>query len=451
MNYDLLVIVVYLLFVVGVVSWIGAKINLEGFLVNSRKTPSFLLIFSVVSSTLGAGAIVGVAGAAYSTGISFGISTIVTVIVGFLLLAWIAPRIKEFGDKHNAYTIADFFAVRYSQRVRYIASFITIVAFFIFAGAQFVALASLLNILLEIDFILALVGSALLTLLYTVLAGLKGDIYTDFLQFLVITIAFVAALLPFGVLKIGIPTNLPVGHLSPFNFAGPVFFFGSIFLGGLWRLGAMEWWSRIYASRTPKEARKVFLWSTIIVIPFYLLPVGLGLIATSQLGAGVDPDQVLFKLMVKLLPSGLLGLGFAGLIAAIMSTVDGSIMVTATSALRDFYQPLVNPRAGLPHVRVFTILFGFLALASAYFVPDIVDLILFAIFALVGLIIPVMGGIFWRKAGEKAAFWSMTLSIVVLLIAVPFSFELAWVPSFITSIVVFVVMSLYEARPRKVF
>ena len=449
---DLLIIVIYLLVILAVSIKLSLKETLDGFFVNNRKTRTVFLVFSIVSTTFGAGALIGLAGAAYSTGISFGISNLVTVILGFTLLALIAPKIKRFGDKFGAHTIGDFFAVRFSHRARLLVSALTIIAFFIFTGAQFVAIGSLASVLVGINFTTALFGAALIAIAYTALAGLKGDIYTDFIQFLVMIIAFFAALIPFGILKFGLPTSLPPTHLDPFNFAGPIFFFGSIFLGGLYLLASMDWWQRIYASKDPKQARKIFSWAVILAIPLYAMAIALGLMAASSLGPGLDPDSVLFVIMEQSLPVGLLGLGYAGILAAVMSTVDSMIVVSTASALKDFYKTTINPRAidsqTLKHARTFAIIFGLAGLGVAYLLPDIVNLVLLSIFIIATFIPATLIGMFWKETTEKAAFWSILIGVIVLMIFAPIAFTLSWLPSFFAALISLIVISKFTRHSK---
>ena len=154
--------------------------------------------------------------------------------------------------------------------------------------------------------------------------------------------------------------------------------------------------------------------------------------------------------MKETLPTGILGLGYAGLIAAIMSSVDSSILVSASSAVRDFYQPLINPSAGIKETRYFVLIFGLASLVTAYFIPDIVSLVLLAIFLLVGMVLPVLGSIFLVKPNERAAFWSMLLSTATLLIFLPISFEIAWVPAFLVSVVTFIGWSIFENKKQRI-
>ena len=435
---DLAVIVVYLILTLAIVIKISRKETVEDFFVNNRNTRTIFLVFSIVSTSVGAGAVIGTAGAAYKTGLSFGISTIITVISGLVLLALTAPKIKSFGDKYKAYTIGDFFGIRFSNRSRMLVSGLTIIAFFVFTGAQFVAIASLVNVLIGLDFTIALVFAAVFTIAYTAIGGLKGDIYTDFIQFLVMVVAFFGALLPFGILKFGLPTNLPATHFDLFAYAGPVFFFGSIFLGGLYLLASMDWWQRIYSSQNPKQARRIFSYSALVAIPFYLLPIGLGLLAFSALGPGLDPDTVLFAMMEKALPVGLLGLGYAGILAAVMSSVDSTIVVSTASALQDFYKRRLNPRATdkqtLKYARVFAVIFGLAGLVTAYIWSDIVELVLLAVFIIITLVPTLISGMVWKKTTEKAAFFSILLSFLVLLVFLPIAPKIAWAPSLIVGI-----------------
>src|SRR3972149_10226576 len=96
---DIGIIFVYVLVMLGIGFFLGRKEDSEGFFVNNRKTKTFLLIFTALSTSVGAGSILGVASAAYTTGISFGLSFAILSLLGWMLIAWLAPRIKSFGAK----------------------------------------------------------------------------------------------------------------------------------------------------------------------------------------------------------------------------------------------------------------------------------------------------------------------------------------------------------------
>ena len=129
---DLAIIIIYILAILLVGFYVGRKENLEDFLVNRRKTKLVLLTTSLVSSLVGAGYIFGTASGAYQTGVSIGITLTLAYVPGLVLVSYFAPKINKFGRKYNAHTIGEFFAVRYSSRVRVIIASLTLVIFFLF-------------------------------------------------------------------------------------------------------------------------------------------------------------------------------------------------------------------------------------------------------------------------------------------------------------------------------
>ncbi|MEO0293240.1 MAG: sodium:solute symporter family protein [candidate division WOR-3 bacterium] len=110
---------------------------------------------------------------------------------------------------------------------------------------------------------------------------------------------------------------------------------------------------RILATRNPKEA-SLMSWfvSVVLYFPRYLLVTGicvLGLIYFSPqlkaMGSGVDFEQILPYVIHNFVPVGLLGLLLAGLLAAFMSTYDGTVNCGASYIVNDIYRRYINPKA----------------------------------------------------------------------------------------------------------
>ena len=148
--------------------------------------------------------------------------------------------------------------------------------------------------------------------------------------------------------------------------------------------------------------------------------------------------------MENTLPVGLLGLGYAGILAAIMSTVDSMIIVSSASVLKDFHMSR-NPKApeanNIKYARLLTVLFGFLGLATAYVWPDITSLVLLAVFIIICMVPSLLAGMFWKRTTEKAAFFSILLGFLVLLAFLPVNPKIAWAPSLIVSALTILVVS----------
>jgi SSS family solute:Na+ symporter len=170
-----------------------------------------------------------------------------------------------------------------------------------------------------------------------------------------------------------------------------------------------------------------------------------------QLFPGIDAEQSLFTLMKDILPSGLLGIGFAGILAAAMSSIDSLIVVGSTSFTNDIYARYFHKHGNEHHLlnrtRLFSVIFGGVALIVAYFIPNIVELIVFSTFLTINFIPMILGGFFWDRANAKAALWAMILSTIVLVVSWITIGVNAWAPALLTSILIFVVGSIFS-KPR---
>ena len=342
---DYAIVIIYFLVILAVGYFRGRKEHLSDFTVNNRSTSTIMLVCSNLSTAFGIGSLLGVASEAYRTGISYGVSVIFVTVLGFALLIWLAPRIKIFGDKFQAQTLADFFAVKYGVGSSTVASILTIGSFLLSTSVQFIGIASLATVLVGVSWEIALFLAALVTVAYTSFGGLKNDIATDFVQFWIIIFVFFS-MIPIGWLKISSSTitQLPATHFDFFNYGGAVFFFGSLLLGSLGNLTHMDTWQRVYSAKSSSIIRKAFTISFLISIPLYIAPIIFGLWA-KQLFPDINPEQGLFTLMKELLPVGFLGLGFSAIFAAAMSSIDSAIVAGSTSITNDIYAKFVHKNA----------------------------------------------------------------------------------------------------------
>jgi len=110
---------------------------------------------------------------------------------------------------------------------------------------------------------------------------------------------------------------------------------------------------RILSTRSPKEAAKMsgFV-SLVLFFPRYLMVVGitiLGLVVfkdqIAAMGKNFDAEKVLPNVIRDCLPTGLIGLVLAGLLAAFMSTFTSTINAGASYVVNDLYKRHINPNA----------------------------------------------------------------------------------------------------------
>ena len=132
---DLAIVAGYIILLFGVGIFVGLRENVEDFLILSRKAKFPLVLFSIVSTWVGVGVIVGTSASGYDTGISLGITALVGGLTGILGGALFAPTIKKFGDRYQAHTIGDFFIIRYSKPNQILAGGIITLIYLAFTAA----------------------------------------------------------------------------------------------------------------------------------------------------------------------------------------------------------------------------------------------------------------------------------------------------------------------------
>jgi SSS family solute:Na+ symporter len=447
---DLAIVLAYLAIVLVVGFFLGRKETAEGFFVNERKTKLFLLIFTALSTSIGSGTVIGVASAGYESGVSFGLSFAILSLISWSFMAWIAPRIKAWGDKIGAYTFNDFLAARYSSATRNVGIVVVLTAYFTITAVQFVAFASLAAVIGGVSFEWALTGAALVTITYTLLAGIKGDFYTDAIQFFVMLPVFFL-LTYLGLSRIGLSellAQVPPEFLSPTNYAGTTFFIAAIVFGFSILLVSVEVWQRIFAAADAHTVRVAFMWSGLLKVSAIVFAMLFGLMA-FQLVPGVEKDTALFALMIELLPAGVLGVGFASILAILMSTVDSMLMVGSATLTKDWFlarRPGADERTKLRMGRWFVLLFGVGAFLVALLVQDIVRLAVTSVQILSVFMPALLGGLLWKRASAPAAFWSILVGFLVTIVLLTFIPDIAAVPALLVSIVLFVGLTYW--RPR---
>ena len=442
---DTAVVVLYSALVLSIGYFFGRNESSEEYLVNNRNTRSLFLVFTIASTGMGMGTFLGVSSSAFSTGISYGVTYILASVLGLVFVAFFAPRIKEFGDTHRAHTLGDWFEHRYSRKNKILVAVIIFIAYFFWMGLQFVGVGGLVQVVSGLDFQAALILSSLVCVIYTAWAGIRSDFYTDALQFFVIVITLYLVLLPTGLLKSGdFVATLPQGHLDVFAFGGPSFFFGGLIFGLPVFLVCMEVWQRGYAASGKGDARRVFLWSALVLIFLYVPALVLGLIARKLL-PDVKPDFALFEMMKAYLPSGVFGLSVAGILAIAMSCVNSMILVGSITLLKDIHITFIknlDEREMLWWGRVYTFGYGMLGLIAASLLPDIVRLQIISAATLAVMSPAIIGGFLWKRATSEASFWSILLGLGVTMGLYPIMPSHSFIPGMLMSVVLFVGISL---------
>ncbi len=423
MSSTLIIVLAYLVIMFGIAWYVSRKESLEGYFVNARKTLLWMMTLSNVATVVGAGATVAIIAEVYNSGISYGLALPVALAIGMLVLGLLAKKIKSIGDAYNARTVADFFEHRFDRKNKILVAVLQIFMLIIWIGIQAIAMASLATVLVGIEYNVALIGTALMTICYTALGGLKADIITDVVQFWMIIIFFVVMVV-IGYGQVGgvatLLSSMPASHLDPFAFGGIGWSVGAIIFGGFLFLGNTTYWQRIFAAENESVAKRSFLWAIPITLVLGVAILFLGLVAKNILPPDMQKETALFSLMKSLLPTWLVGLGYASILAVVMSSVD-SFLVGGSAILHKqlFAGKNLGAKKELLYARLTTAVFGAIGFVVAFMFPNIVTLTLIVSYLAMVFVPPIFAGLFSKKISADASFWSLVIPTIILFALYP--------------------------------
>jgi len=219
-----------------------------------------------------------------------------------------------------------------------------------------------------------ILATGIIMLLYTLMGGLWAVAVTDFIQFVVMSVA-ILVVLPLSIAKAGgvqgFLQNMPDGF---FQFANDEY--NWIYVALLALLYCLAWSSvkwpliqRYYCVRDEREAAKVgwfVVLLNIIVPPLMFIPA----MAAAHFLPGIPDKEVYPRLCVLLLPAGMLGLVAAAMFSATMSMLSSDYNACAGVLTNDVYRRLIRKNASQKELvrigRLMTLLIGIVALGVAF-------------------------------------------------------------------------------------
>ena len=447
MTLPIIIIALFFLIILLIGVFERKKLTIDDYWVNGRKTNKFLLIATISSTFLGVGALISNAGIAFSGG---GLATILLLgsfLFYFLIFAkFFAPKIKEFGDKFNAYTVPDFLEFRYSKKVRVASLIVNLLIFGLFLALQILGIGVFISSVGGINPLLATIIGGAIIIAYTTVGGLRADIRTDAFQF-IIMLSLIFIFLPILIINGGgtqAISNLPASFLVGQEFAPwYVFILGFLFIGAN-TLTSGDLWQRAYAGKSTREVKWSMQISGIIVFLFLIAGTLFGVYGKILLPES-SPNLIVPELLKMLLPPALFGIVLVGFFAAIMSSADTMLLIVSMTLIHDLYIKTLNkelaPEAILKMSRWTTLVIGILAVVIAATVFSVVHIAIEAVSFSVALLPAVIFGFYGKKSTNAAAFWSIVIGTLTILIFLFIDPVQAFIPGIIMSFISFFIIN----------
>lgn len=486
----IIAIIVYLLGVL-LIGFLFSKNNssTEDFYLGGRKMGPIVTAMSAEASDMSSWLLMGLPGVAYLSGICDAAWTAIGLAAG-TWLNWflVSRRLRRYSNKLSAITVPDFLAKRFHDKRNIIsatAALVIIVFFVPYTASGFAACGKLFHSLFGVDYMAAMIISALVIVTYTIMGGFRAVCITDLVQSIVMSVALLTVVL-FGIHAAGgwsaVVDNaqslsgylsMNATHDAVTNTAKlyGVITIISTMAWGLGYFGVPHILVRFMAIENEKKLvlsrRIASIWVVIAMsIGILIGVVGLAMSNTGAIDKLEDSETIIMAITGLLSKYGVFaalvaGIILAGILASTMSTSDSQLLTAASGVskdiLQDFLHIKMSEKMGLAAARVTII--G-IAIVSMFLARDpnssVFNIVSFAWAGFGGAFgAVILCSLFWKRTNLVGALAGMITGGVSIFVwkflvrplgGVLDIYEL--LPAFVISFVVIVVVSLLTKAPK---
>ena len=403
----------------------GADFSIAG-----RSLPGWVAALSERATGESSWALLGLPGAAYATGLTeiwTALGCVIGIITAWSVISW---RLRDEAEKYDVSTFTEYIAKRHSETAKnilVIGSFTIVFFFFFYVGAQFLGGGKIIFTLFGIKPEYGILITALVIIPYTIYGGFRSVVYTDVIQAIIMISAlvigplvgmiylsnhpeFFAGSIPEALVQAG-PKYISFSRAATGFSAGVViaggfsWFFG--YLGGQPQLSI-----RFMAIKNASQARKArnvgILWTVIA----YAGALSLGWIGIAIFGpTGLeDREYVMPAVLLRIFPPSIAAILITGAIAAIISSADSLLILSATELSDNFIKPLFGGRKdikeNLVRSRIVTASLAVIALGLVFELPsNLIFTIVSYVWAGIGCTfsVVILYTLFWKRFHGRAA------------------------------------------------
>ena len=355
-----LAIAAYLIAMLGVGVWFAKRNNsVDDFYLGGRKLGPFVTAMSAEASDMSSWLLMGLPGVAYLTGLAEASWTAIGLAIG-TYINWliVARRIRRYSHRLDAITVPQFFSKRWGDErnlLSAIAAVVIIIFFVPYLASGFSACGKLFASLFGVEYIAAMLISAAVIVIYTVMGGFLAASFTDLIQSIIMTVALVVVL-GFGVVTAGgmdaVLDNARsmAGYLSLSHIYDPatggsnpysLLTICSLLAWGLGYFGMPHILLRFMAIEDEKKLTLSRRVATIWVVISMGVAIFIGVVGNGMTKAGVldqlaDSETIIVQVSSLIGQYGILaalvaGVILAGILAATMSTADSQLLAASSS------------------------------------------------------------------------------------------------------------------------
>ncbi|MDO5696137.1 MAG: sodium:solute symporter family protein [Eubacteriales bacterium] len=414
-----------LYFTVLIIAVLREKKNntVEDFFFAGRTLPFWALSITFIASWWGAGAALSTADLAYTDGLDafwyYGMPVLLATFLMFLL----AKAIRKL----PFLTQGKMMEGRYSKAVGKLVSIFIFLFMTFSAAAQMVGVGKFFGQYLGLSYEVAILLGTGIVIVYSLMGGFRGVVFTDVIQFVLLlcsaVIVLIVAWRTSGGWDAIAQAATAAGKTGYMDFSGGWRRYISYVLtfALAWTIQANVW-QRISATRTVRDARRMTGTSFLIFIPLYFIAVLAGMAALA-IYPSMPEGGVVSAIVRDYLPPVPGALVFIGISAAIMSTMDSLINTGAMTLTMDVWQG--KGAVAIKRSRIATGIVSVIALIIALRIRSILAVAWIASDVITtGVFVPLIAGFLWRRGNSRGALSSMVAGLAYTLVHLAVSFGL---------------------------
>lgn len=487
-------ICIYLLCMVGVgIYWSKKTDNVGDFYLGGRKLGPFVTAMSAEASDMSSWLLMGLPGVAYLYGVSDAAWTAIGLGIGtYINWLLVAKRIRIYTQEaNNSITLPDFFSRRYRDDkniLMCIAAVVIIIFFIPYTASGFAACGKLFASLFGVDYMTAMVVSAIIIVGYTATGGFSAASTTDLVQSIVMSIALIVVVC-FGLNVAGgfdvVMDNaraLP-GYLSmtamylPTENASTPYGFLTIISTMAWGFGYFGMPHILLRFMAIEDKNKLALsrkiaTTWVLISMFVAIFIGVVGYSMSKVGAlpvleAADSETIIVQIAGLLSQNSsafaiVAGIILAGIIAATMSTSDSQLLSASSSVshnlMQSFFKIKMTDKQAMKVARLSVVIISLIAVFIARDQnSSVFGIVSFAWAGFGAAFGPVvLCALFWKRSNKQGALAGMIVGGIMVFL---WKYGLrplggAWniyelLPAFLCALAAIIIVSLATAEPSK--
>ncbi|WP_349745212.1 sodium:solute symporter family protein [Roseateles cavernae] len=431
----LTLVFVYLLVTIAIGLWAAKRVKTTAdFAIAGRHLPLVMIITTTFATWFGAETVLGIPAKFVESGLGgvvedpFGAGSCL-ILVGIFFAA------KLY--RMTLLTISDYYRERYGRVVEVVCSLIIILSYLGWVSAQVTALGLVFNLLSggAISIPMGMILGTVSILAYTLFGGMWSVAVTDFIQMIILVvglalIAVFAADLAGGADKV---INLAVSKdlfkfLPEPSFHDIVFFIAAAITMMLGSIPQQDVFQRVMSANNEYAATRGPVIGGVAYILFAFVPMFIvvsALIIMPEQAASLiaeDPQKVIPTLVMDKMPFIMQVLFFGALLSALKSTASATLLAPSVTFVENIWRqvfPRISDKQELRTMRIAVLIFSLCVCAYAIALQGtpIYEMVSAAYqVTLVGAFVPLVFGLYWKRASTQGAIFAIVLGILTWLL-----------------------------------